>query len=173
MKGGYFHLLGKYIVPGYSSLCRSHGEVSSQTPLCAYTAQIGTKVERFPMLLPFSRALFTPQRIKFNWATWQLTAAVNLKWVVLCVFVCLFSYNEGIGIFLKDSDFLNWHRICHTGSYNLRKNVWMEEIQWKESVYMLKAIKEKFYPKIKYSFCLPGLLSFMSFYLDFQFLLLL
>lgn len=54
------------------------------------------------------------------------------------------------------------------------KNIWMmeSEILSKESMCTLKAIKHKFYPKAKYFFCLPGLLRFMKFYLDFHFLLL-
>ena len=109
--------------------------------------------------------LYPPKRLKVNWATWQLTAALNLN--VFCHgFFFPFLITEEL-VFFKDSDFLNWHWICRAGSYNLRKNVWMKEIQWKEAVCVLKAIIEKFYPKRKYSFCLLGLLSFMSFYLDF------
>lgn len=114
---------------------------------------------------------YPPKRIKVNWATWQLMAAVNLN--VFSGGFFFLSCNGGIGIFLKIPTSLIATEFVTLVVTTSEKNVWMKEVQWKESVCILKAIKEKFYPKRKYSFWLPGLLSFMSFYLDFQFLLLL
>lgn len=51
----------------------------------------------------------------------------------------------------------------------LGKKKCLDEENILKIVCILEAIKEKFYLNPKYSFCLPVLLSFMSFYLNFKF----